>query len=302
LVTYKYMSRIVFAALASFTLAAAAVAQRVPGRDLLEFPLGLIADAPPLSSQMTGGLWNPANIAIRSAVRGEVGVAGLTTPQEQGVRLEMLAGSYKIRPTITASLSYAQASVSDLLRTDSDPQSVGGEIPYGTTLISAGAAMTRNELTVGAALRYRYGTVVSEHNSAFGLDGGALLNRVAGTPLRLAVSTFLLTPSRTQEATYLAAADIPIVQRDTTFSLRGGYSISHTEGRGHEDYAFATSAYRELDISGGVSQVTLFGNTSRRLRLGFGLRYAGYTVAVGREDGAAGLSASYQFLLKRVIR
>jgi hypothetical protein len=43
------MSRFIFAALASFTLAAAATAQRVPGRDLLEFPIGLIADAPPLS-------------------------------------------------------------------------------------------------------------------------------------------------------------------------------------------------------------------------------------------------------------
>ena len=297
------MSRFIFAALASFTLAAAAAAQRVPGRDLLEFPLGLIADAPPLSSQMTGGLWNPASIAIRSPIRGEIGIAGLTTPQEQGVRLIMLGGSYKIRPTITASLSYAQASVSDLLRTDSDPQSVGGEIPYGISVVSAGAAMTRNDLTLGAALRFQYGTVVTEHRSVVGLDGGAILNRVAGTPLRLAVSTFLLTPSLSaNEATYLAAADIPLVHRDSLFIVRGGYSISHTQGRGREDYAFATSAYRQLDISGGMSQVTLFGNTSRRLRLGFGLRYAGYTVAVGREDGAAGISASYQFLLKRVIR
>lgn len=295
------MSGFIFAALASFTLAAAAVAQRVPGRDLLEFPLGLIADAPPLSSQMTGGLWNPAATAIRSTMRGEIGVAGLTTPQEQGVRLVMLAGSYKIRPAITASLSYAQASVSDLLRTDTDPQSLGGEIPYGTTLVSAGAAMVRNDLTVGATLRYRYGTVVTEHRGALGMDGGAILNRVAGTPLRLAVSTFLLTPSA-KEATYLAAADVPLVQRDSTFVVRGGYSVSHTEGRGREDYAFGSSSYRQLDISGGVSQMTLFGNASRRLRLGFGLRYAGYTVAVGREDGAAGISASYQFLLKRAIR
>jgi hypothetical protein len=296
------MSRFIFAALASFALAAAAAAQHVPGRDLLGFPLGLIADAPPLSSQMTGGLWNPANIAIRSAIRGEIGIAGLTTPQEQGVRLIMLGGSYKIRPTITASFSYAQASVSDLLRTDSDPTSVGGELPYGISLLSAGAAMTRSNLTVGAALRYQYGTVITEHRSAIGLDGGAILDRVAGTPLRLAVSTFLLTPSSANEATYLAAADIPIVHRDSLFIVRGGYSIGQTQGGGREDYAFASSAYRQLDISGGMSQVTRFGNTSRRLRLGFGLRYAGYVVAVGREDGAAGISASYQFLLKRVIR
>ncbi|HTE45471.1 MAG TPA: hypothetical protein VK636_09530 [Gemmatimonadaceae bacterium] len=299
------MSRFIFAALASFLPAAIAAAQHVPGRDLLEFPLGLMAEAPPLSSQMTGGLWNPANIAIRSPIRAEIGFAGLTTPQEQGVRLEMLAGSYKVRPNLTASLSYAQASVSNIIGTDTDPTSNGGgsEIPYSTMLVSAGAALTRGTLTLGAALRYRYGTVISDHGSAIGIDGGAIVDRVAGTPLRLAVSTFLLTPSRSAgEATYLAAADVPVFHRDSSFVVRGGYSISHTEGRGREDYAFASSAYRQLDVSGGVSQMNLFGNVSRRMRLGFGLRYAGYTVAVGREDGAAGISASYQFLVKRTFR
>ncbi|MEP6493596.1 MAG: hypothetical protein ABJF01_13005 [bacterium] len=297
------MSRFIFAALASFVPAAVAAAQHVPGRDLLEFPLGLTAEAAPLSSQMTGGLWNPASIAIRSPTRGEIGFAGLTTPQEQGVKLEAVAAAYRFRPNLTASLSYAQASVSDIFRTDTDPNSIGDEIPYETMLISAAAAYTRGNLTLGTALRYRYGTVISDHGSAVGLDGGAILDRVARTPLRIAVSTFLLTPSRTaNEATYLAAADIPVFQRDSSFVVRGGYSISHTEGRGREDYVFGTSSYRQLDISGGVSTMTLFGNMSRRTRLGFGLRFAGYMVGVGREDGAAGISASYQFLVKRTFR
>jgi hypothetical protein len=48
-----------------------------------------------------------------------------------------------------------------------------------------------------------------------------------------------------------------------------------------------------------VSRALVFGNVNRRLRLGFGLRYAGYDIATAREDGPAGLSASYQFLFSR---
>jgi hypothetical protein len=46
----------------------------------------------------------------------------------------------------------------------------------------------------------------------------------------------------------------------------------------------------------------VFGNRDKRWRLGVGVRYGGYTAAIGREDGAAGIGGSYQFLLTRVIR
>jgi hypothetical protein len=46
----------------------------------------------------------------------------------------------------------------------------------------------------------------------------------------------------------------------------------------------------------------VFGNRDKRWRLGVGVRYAGYTAAIGREDGAAGIGGSYQFLLTRVIK
>jgi hypothetical protein len=298
----KYMSRLIFAALASAVLTTAAAAQQVPGRDLLEFPLGLLAEAPPLSTQMTGGLWNPATSALGPSRSAQFGFAGLTTPQEQGVRLEMVGGAYKLRRGITGTLSFAQASVADILRTEFDPQSVGGEIPYGTMVLSGGAATKRGNTSVGIAARYRWGSLDTEHSGAFSLDGGAIVDSVAGTPLRVALSTFLLSPSRKKEdATLLGAVDLPVVHRDSTLLVRAGYSRSQTESRGHEDYLFATSAYRQLDLSAGLAQTTIFGHASRRMRLGFGLHYAGYTVAIGRDDGAAGFPASYQFLFTRVF-
>ena len=301
----KYMSRFIFAALTSIAIIAPVRggAQRVAGRDLLEFPLGLLAEAPALSGRMAGGLWNPASAALQSPVRAEFGLAGLTTPQELGVQLEMLAAAFKLRPNLTGSISIAQASVADILRTATDPISLGGEIPYSTTLASVGVATTRKNATFGLSARYRLGTVDSDHSGVFAIDGGAIVDRVAGTPLRVAVSTFLFNPSSaSNEASYFAAADLPVLRIDTTLAVRGGYSVSRTEGRGHEQYVFGTATYRQFDLSSGISTTTEFGSSSHRWRLGFGLRRAGYTVAIGREDGGAGLGASYQFLLTRAVK
>jgi hypothetical protein len=299
----NYMSRLIFAALASAVLSSAAAAQQVPGRDLLEFPLGVLAEAKPLSMQMVAGLWNPATSALSSSERAALGFAGLTTPQEQGVQLEMVGAEYRVRPAWTASLSFANSSVSDILKTETDPQTIGGEIPYGTSLLSLGLATRRRTFDFGVDARYRWAALDTERAGVFSLDAGAILDSVAHTPLRVAASTFLFSPWRQKEsATYSAAADIPVLHRDSTFVLRGGYSIAHTEGRGRDDYLFATTRFRAFDASAGVAQSTAFGNLSRRLRLGAGLRYAGYNVGIAREDGAAGIGGSYQFLLTRVFR
>ncbi len=297
------MSRLIFAALTSLAFVRSAAAQRVAGRDLLDFPIGLLADAPALSTQMTGSLWNPAASALTPSTRGAFGLAGLTTPQEQGVKLDMIAGSYAVRPNLTATISAAQASVTDILRTDTDPTSLGGEIPYGTTLISAGAAEVRGNVAFGLTARFRSGVSDADHASELGLDGGVIVDHVAGTPIRVAASTFLFSPWRMSEApTFMFAADVPLMRRDTTFSLRGGYSISHTSSREDERYVFATSSYRLLDLSAGFARTTEFGNVDKRWRLGCGIRYALYRIAIAREDGAAGVGGSFQFLFTRTIR
>lgn len=296
------MSRLIFVALASFVVTTAAAAQQVPGRDLLEFPLGLLAEAPALSTRMAAGLWNPAASALTGNRKLDFGLAGLSTPQEQGVQLDMAGIAYRVRPNLTGSLSFAQASVADILRTDADPTSLGDEIPYGTTLLSAGLATSRGNSSFGLAARYRWGALDTDRSGVLSVDAGAIVDRVGGTPVRVAVSTFLLSPSPSKEAaSYLAAADLPVFTRDSTLDVRAGYSRTQTDGRGHEDYVFGTSTYRQLDLSGGLAQSTIFGHVNRRMRLGFGLRYAGYTVAIARDEGAAGFPASYQFLFTRVF-
>jgi len=306
------MSRLTFAALASALLSAPAAAQKVPARDLFEFPLGLLADAPALSTRMTASLWNPASRSADSTVRAEIGLAGLTTPQNQGVQLGMIGGEYRVRRDLSASLSFAQASVSDLIRTETDPQSIGGEIPYGTSLLSAGLAMTNRRLVRGArslgiwsagvAARYRWATVDNDHGGALSLDGGVIADSLLGTPLRGAASTFLFSPARSGEAaTFMTAIDAPVYHRDSSLAVRLGYSLSATQSRGRDDYVFTSVDHRWFNATAGFDWSTAFGDRDRRLRLGISLRYASYDVAIGREEGAAGLGANYQFLVTRTI-
>ncbi len=300
------MSRFIFAAITSLLLSSSVAAQsrQVPGRELLEFPLGLLAEAAPLSMQMTGGLWNPATVSLTGTKRAAFGLAGLTTPQEQGVQLEHLGAAYRVRPNLTAAISIASASVSDIFRTMSDPTTgVDPEIPYSTTLLSAIVATTQRRITLGLAGRYRWGSTDTLRSAERTLDAGAIVDSVLGTPLRLAASTFLFTPGgHANGVTYMIAADAPFFSRDSTASLRGGYSIATTRQRGRENYAFLTGSYRLLDLSGGILHSHAFGSVNQRVRLGIGLHRAGYTVAIGREDGAAGIGASYQFVLVRAVK
>jgi len=222
----KCMSRLAFAAFASIIVSTSAAAQKVPARDLFEFPLGLMADAPPFSNRMPASLWNPASRAMTATSHAEIGVAGLTTPQAQGVQLDMLAGEYRFRPDMSLALSFAQASVSDILRTEGDPQSLGGEIPYGTNLVSVGVATTPRlsrfgAWTAGVAARYRWATVDDSHAGALSTDAGVIVDRLFGTPVRGAASTFLFSPNRSLDvATYLLAVDAPVLRRDSTTTVR----------------------------------------------------------------------------------
>ena len=297
----NFMSRFIFAALGVLWVRGAA-AQQVPARDLLEFPLGLAAEAAGLSSRMPAALWNPAATALPRTTRAEFGFAGLTTPQDQGVQVDMIGASYRIR-RVTTALSYVQASVNDIIRTVSDPQSMPGEISYGTTVISGGAATTWRDVSLGAAARYRRGTLDANGHGALSIDGGLIVNRVARTPARISLSTFLFSPWRSREVTtYLIAADAPLVKRDSSFQLVGGYSWAQTESRGRDQYLSANATYRRFEAGVGVLQSTDFGESARRVRLGLGLHYADYALSLAREEGAGGFGASYQFVFTRSVK
>src|SRR5258708_4226614 len=113
--------------------------QRVPGRDLLTHPLGLIGEAPALGSGAGSGLWNPATSVLEPGEHGRLAATALSAPIDVALSGQAFHGAIA-RTAGTFSLSLVRAAIADLVHTETDPQSVGNDIPYNTWVVSAGFA------------------------------------------------------------------------------------------------------------------------------------------------------------------
>ena len=200
-------------------------------------------------------------------------------------------------------MTLVRAAVSDILRTDTDPQTLGNEIPYNTTVLSGTISRKTGYLTAGLSTRFRTGEFDGTSAHTLGVDGGLLLNDFGERRWRAGISTFLWSPgSGQQQARYSAGSDVAFWGRDTLRTTRAGYSFSSTPQKSREHYYFATSRYGNLEVLGGFAREIVFGNTNSHVRLGVGLHYSRYIVGVSREDNGAGVGSTYQFLLSSVFQ
>lgn len=292
------MRHLLFAAIMCGGMATPSLAQQVPARDLLDFPIGSIAEPAALSYVLSSGVWNPAAVEMAPHEKVQLGILALNSPIELGLSAQLGVAAVALPRSLVLTASLLRASVTDLVRTQTDPQSIGAEIPYGTTMFSAGLSRRFGPLTAGVAARVRTGTVDYIQRTSFSLDWGVVADSVWRTPVRLAASTFLLSPDRTRErATVLGAADVPLYRRGALLTVRGGLAVSASDGRGHEDYLYGSVRYAALEARGGLARTHEFGTTSDHLRLGLDLRYGRYAVGIAREQEGAGLGAVYQFML-----
>jgi hypothetical protein len=300
----NFMSRTIFAAFAVALLARAGLAQGLPGRDLLEFPVGALAEPRGMAGSLAASLWNPARVVRPGATRVEAALAALTTPIEQGVDARTIAVSGALNDRFTLGLSFVTFDVSDIVRTSTDPQSIGGDVPYRTTILSAMAGTTVYGVDIGAALRRRAAAVDTEQGSHWATDVGISIPALGPLPVHVAASTFMATPGDggREPTTTLVSARVPLWRRDSTVTTSAGAGWARTSGRADERQLFAATSYRTADATLAVVQTTQFGATRTAMRLGLGLQYARYRIGVAREDGGAGIGASYQFLLSSAFK
>lgn len=298
----RAMRRLTLALLGTGALALPARAQQVPGRDLMEFPVGAMGEPAALARESGGGLWNPAEARLDSG-RLRLSAVALNTPIEQGVASFYLAANARAGRAGVVSVSVLRAMVTDLLRTETDPQSLGDEIPYTTTVLSAGLSRAIRGIQLGATLRHRSGVVDVDRGAATSLDAGLAVDSIGRLPLRVGASTFLFSPwARSRErARFSAAADYAVFARGTR-EVRVGGALGHSEQAGSERYLYATGRWGWLSARGGVASEHYAGRSTERMRLGFGLQYARYQVGVAREESGAGLGPSYQFMLTSVFK
>ena len=69
-------------------------AQSVPARDLLDYPVGALADAPALATGPAGGIYNPATLAPgrhdTSSPTFRLTLGKLSSPGERGLNGELI--------------------------------------------------------------------------------------------------------------------------------------------------------------------------------------------------------------------
>lgn len=279
-------------------------AQQVPGRDLLAFPLGLTAEAPALGTSAGFGFWNPASVAIPEGSRRRLSVGTMSAAVDVAVRAQLMTVATRLRDGTTVGLNLVNASVQDLIRTESDPQSIGDEIPYSTTLLSAVAARVVGPLTLGAAVRVRSGHMDDIQRRAVSVDVGAISSGLGRHDVRLATATFLASPAGRgrERMALLAAADMRLVGADTMRSSRGGVSLMAADGLSREAYGFVGARWDRLEGRVGAARTEAFGRSDWRARLGIAFHHRGYAIGVAREEGVGNLSATYQFSLSSVLR
>jgi hypothetical protein len=291
------MSRLIFAALLGVSFSELAKAQEVPGRDLLEFPLGALARPHALATTPAASLWNPALGAPTGAYRTEVTGAMLETPTDQAVSGRIFGISRRINGRLVATASFASIGVSDIVRTDTDPQSLGA-IPYETVVFSGGASTVLRSVQLGAAVRYRSGVADTERRGVIATDLGFVIPRVFDQPIRVAGGTCMLSLfGRKESATWSGAADAPIFRRDSTVEVRAGYGISATQRRGTEHLSFVSVAAGAVDGQVGLARRVAYGTYVDAMRLGLGLRYGGYRLGIARNDQTVSAGSSYQVIL-----
>lgn len=288
---------------AATVLAAPVGAQRVPGRDLLDFPIGALAE-PPVMASADVALWNPANIVPAAGNRGRVGFATVQTPTDLGISVVGVSLAASLPRGLAGALSAVRGSVAEIPRTTTDPTTEPGDIPYNTTMLSAGFARKSENVTVGLALRYRTGTVDTERRGAFGADGGLLADSLLGLPIRGALSTFLWRPANgaDEETDYSGALDAQLYKLDSTLVVRGGYALTLVEQRTVEHYVFAGASSRRWEVRTGLARHQSAGEAEWSLRVGTGLQYGRYHIGVAREGARDGLGGIYQFTLTTLIR
>ncbi|HSJ63848.1 MAG TPA: hypothetical protein VK922_08065 [Gemmatimonadaceae bacterium] len=298
------MRRMTFAILSLFLLGVPLRAQPVPGRDLLRFPLGTMDRAPALGSALGEGLGNPASIALLDTLRVHAGIAAVQTSPEQGVTLQVGAVTVRLPEGFVVTASFARATVTDLVHTQTDPQSIGGDIPYSTQLVSTGLARRIGFLSAGAALRYRRGHVDLRTDDELGADFGLLASGLPLRDLSIGVGTFLWRPGRSldQFTAINAAADLRIAGNSAIRQLRAGYSSAKIVSGAREEFIFTHARYGIWEGRAGLARDHVHGPQFWRTRLGITVHVAPYAVGIAREENGAGLDAIYQFTLSARLR
>jgi hypothetical protein len=293
------MRHLTFALAIAALIPSVAGAQRVPGRDLLQFPVAALDRPAALGTDLADGLGNPASLALLSGARLRVGAAALQTADAQAVSAQLLAAAHSLSERIVVGISGARWTVDDIASTTTSPEVSDVDASYSTAMLSFSAARrnTRN-VSVGLSLRARTGSLAGARRTAVAVDGGVLLDSL-WRDVRLGVASFLWRPAQTEHerTTIHVAGDLRVWGTSELREARAGLAADFTEPGERLEFMYTSARGGALAARVGLARTVRWEPGPWRPRIGVGFHYEKYVVGVAREEGAEGIGPVYQFTI-----
>ena len=294
----------------TFALAIAALgppvagAQRVPGRDLVQFPVAALDRPAALGTDLADGLGNPATLVALAGAKLRVGGAALQTPEELSVSAQLLAAAYSLTERTVVGLSAAHWSVDDIAATTTSPDPSDVDVSYRTVMISATAARRNTKhVSVGLAFRARMGSAAGSQRTGLAADAGLFVDSLWRSA-RLGVASFLWWPGQAEDeqTTIHTAGDLRIWGTSELREARVGVAADFTEPDERLEFLFSSARTGSVSVRLGLARIVRWQAGPWRSRIGAGFHYDKYVVTIAREEGAEGIGPVYQFTLNATYR
>ncbi|HXY70107.1 MAG TPA: hypothetical protein VEH62_11700 [Gemmatimonadales bacterium] len=278
-----------------------AAGQAAVASDLWQVAGATLVIPAPLADDGSAALWTPAVALDRTAPALRLGVEAIHAPSDVGVSGGIATLGIRLGSIGTLNGVYGRLGVDGLVRTETSPEGIGGDVPVYAEVISLGFARTVVPgLVAGAAVRSVAGQLDIISHSQLGVDLG--LRYASPERFTVAFATRFFDPTfrqAAQAATYSAAASYrtpptPMLGTTGAVTLRYGATWSHGEGMQHLLSAGLALA-SALDLDVGEAREITAGVAVWRNRLGLGLTVGRYRVYLARDGGVNDFGATYRF-------
>ena len=277
------------------------LAQAPIATDLWRLAAGTLVVPPALAEDGSAALWTPAVILPPSSSGMRIGIEAVHSPSEIGVNGGVATIGFRAGRLGTINLVYGRMGVDGLVRTETSPEAIGGDIAVFNEVLSVGLARTIGAgFTAGIAARALSGRLDIINASQVGLDLG--LRYADASRFSFGVSTRFFDPAlRAAEsgASYSAAVSYRTAESQawgTTADLRFWYGAGWAHGEGMQHLlavGLALGGVAELDL--GAAREETAGIELWRSRLGISLDVGRFRVCLGRDGGVNGFGATYRF-------
>jgi len=299
---------LVFAAAGVLASVREASGQAAVASDLWRVAAGTLVVPSPLDDDGSAALWTPATALPRPGPSLRVGVEAIHAPSEVGISGGIATLGLRLGGLGTLNAVYGRLGVDGLVRTETSPEGIGGDIPVYAEVASLGfARQITPSLVAGLAVRSVSGQLDVTSRSQLGLDVGIRYSDPARVTVAFATRFFDPTLRQAEQAaSYSGAASYqtaPSAMWGTTgvVILRYGATWTHGEGVQHLlSGGLSLGEVAELDI--GAAREVEAGMALWRSRLGLALTAGRYRVYLGRDGGVNDFGATYRFGLTAAMR